>query len=106
MSLLSHRVHMLWMYSLRMTDELTTLFNDSERAGDQLAEVLKSLSSIIYAILLRPLCNHHALIQYALLNGKGSNFEAYQREVIAIIRPRVTACDNIKKSCLTRKMWA
>ena len=39
---------------------------------------------IIYAILLRPLCNYNALKQYTLLNGESSNLEADQREVITI----------------------
>ena len=68
-----------------MADKLTTLFND-ERAGDQLAEVPKPSSRIIFAIPLRPLRNHNSLKQYSLLNGKDSNLEVYQREVIPIVQ--------------------
>jgi len=54
--------------------------------------VPKPFSSIIYAILLRPLCNHNAREQYSLLNGEGSNLEAYQREVITFVQ---TTCHSL-----------
>jgi len=66
-----------------MTNKSTTSFNDEQRelAGDQLAEVPKPLSKPNFS---KPLCDHNALKQYTLLNGEGSNLEAYQREIIPI----------------------
>jgi len=67
----------------------------SKRTGDQLAEVPEPYSWIIYAILLRPLCNHDAPKQHSLLHGKGSNLDAYKREVIPIAQ---TTCHHTRQN--------